>query len=43
MDGLTFDSTGKEEANSMEREFGEDEVLEVLKHLNGDKALRPNR
>lgn len=42
VDGLTFDSTGKEEANSMEREFGEDEVLE-LKHLNGDKALRPNR
>lgn len=42
MDGLTFDSTGREETNLMEKEFGEDMVQEVLKYWNNDKAPRPD-
>jgi hypothetical protein len=41
LDGLSFDSTGEAESIWMEREFEEREVLEVVKAINGDKALGP--
>jgi hypothetical protein len=38
LDGLTFNSIGEDEAIWLERAFKEDEVFEVVKDLNGDKA-----
>jgi hypothetical protein len=35
VDGLPFDSIGEAEANWLEREFDEREVLEVVKAMNG--------
>jgi hypothetical protein len=37
-----FDSIGEDEAIWLERTFEEDEVFEVVKALNGEKALGPN-
>jgi hypothetical protein len=43
LDGLLLDSIGGgEEANWLERPFEDDEVFEVVKALNGDKALGPD-
>jgi hypothetical protein len=39
LDGLSFNSTDTNEALWMERDFEESEVFEVVKALNGDKAL----
>jgi hypothetical protein len=36
---LSFDSIGELKANWVERVFEEREVLEVVKAMNGDKAL----
>jgi len=41
LDGLFIDSIGEVEANWLERDFEEGEVLEVVKARNGDKALGP--
>jgi hypothetical protein len=42
MDGLTFNSVDDDEALWLERTFEESEVLDVVKALNGDKALDNN-
>jgi hypothetical protein len=42
VDGLPFHSFGEEEAIWLERAFEEREVYEVVKDMNGDKALGPN-
>jgi hypothetical protein len=42
VDGLSFDSIGEIEANWLEGEFEEKEVLKVMKAMNGDKALGSN-
>jgi hypothetical protein len=42
LDGLYFDSIGEVEAIWLERDFEERELLEVVKAMNGDKALSPD-
>jgi hypothetical protein len=42
LDGLLLDSIVGEEANWLERPFEDDEVFEVVKVLNVDKALGPD-
>jgi hypothetical protein len=37
-----FDSIGEVEAIWLERDFEERELLEVVKAMNGDKALSPD-
>jgi hypothetical protein len=39
LDALTFNSTDAEEATRLERAFEESEIFEMVKTLNGDKAL----
>jgi hypothetical protein len=39
LDGLSFDSIGEALATRLERVFEEREVWEVVKAMNGDKAL----
>jgi hypothetical protein len=39
LDGHSFDSVGETKANRLERVFVEEEVLEVVKAINSDKAL----
>jgi hypothetical protein len=41
-DGLLFKSIGSEESLWLERDFEENEVLEVIKELQGDKSPRPD-
>jgi hypothetical protein len=41
MNGFSFQATG-EGGSWLERDFEESEVLEVVKNLNGDKALGPD-
>jgi hypothetical protein len=41
VDGLSFDSIDEAEASWLERDFEEREVWEVVKAMNGDKALGP--
>lgn len=41
VDGLSF-SIDAEESTSLEREFDEQEVWEVVRDLNGDKELGPD-
>ena len=38
MDGLAFSSISAEEANWVERPFEEEEIFNVVSHMNGDKA-----
>ena len=40
MDDLSFDSIGEEETIRLERPFKEDELFEVVKAKNSDKAKR---
>lgn len=42
LDDLSFESIGEAEATWLEREFEEMEALEVVKAINGDKAVGPN-
>jgi hypothetical protein len=42
MNGLSFQAIGEEEGSRLERDFEESEVFEVVKNLNGDKAIGPN-
>jgi len=42
LDDLSFDSVGEVEAYWLERDFEEWEILEVVKAMNGDKALDPD-
>lgn len=39
MDTLSFESIGEEEAIWLERPFKDDEVFEVIKAMNSDKAM----
>ena len=41
-DGLSFQSIGSEEGLWLERDFEENEVLEVVKELEGDRSLGPD-
>jgi hypothetical protein len=41
-DGLLFKSIGSEESLWLERDFEENEVLEVIKELQGDKSPGPD-
>ena len=38
MDGLSFTSIGEEAKDRLERRFDKEEVVQVLKDLEGDKA-----
>ncbi len=40
--GLPFEVIGVEEQQVLERRFEKDEILQVIKDLQGDKALRPD-
>jgi hypothetical protein len=42
LDGLSFKCIGEDEGSWLEREFEESEVYEVVRNLNGDKALGPD-
>ena len=42
MNGLAFQAIDEEEASWLERDFEGNEVFEVVKNLNGDKALGPD-
>ena len=42
MDGLDFHSIGAAESSHLERKFDRDEVFQVLKDLQGDKAPGPD-
>jgi hypothetical protein len=42
LDGLAFSSIFAEEANWVERPFEEEEIFNVVSHMNGDKALGPD-
>jgi hypothetical protein len=42
MDGLSFASIGAEAKNRLERRFDKEEVVQVLKDLEGDKAPGPD-
>ena len=42
MDDLEFDLISGEEAEWLERPFDVDEVIDVVRSLNGDKALGPD-
>jgi hypothetical protein len=42
LDGLLFKSIGSEESLWLERDFEENEVLEVIKELQGDKSPGPD-
>jgi hypothetical protein len=42
VDGLSFDSTVEVAASWLERDFEENEVWEVVKAMNGDKARGPD-
>ena len=42
MDGLYFACIEEEERQSLEKEFTMEEVIQVLREMEGDKALGPN-
>ena len=42
MDGLDFACIEEEERLSLEKEFSKEEVIQVLREMEGDKALGPN-
>jgi hypothetical protein len=42
LDGLSFHSIGEVEGSWLERDFGEGKVMEIVKALNGNKALDPS-
>lgn len=42
LDGLAFSSISAEEANWVERPFEEEEIFNVVSHMNGDKAPGPD-
>ena len=42
MEGLEFDQIGELERGWLERRFKKDEVLSVVRDMEGDKALGPN-
>jgi hypothetical protein len=42
VDGLSFLSIDANESIWLEREFEEEEVRDVIRNLNGDKALGPD-
>ena len=42
MDGLSFASIGEEAKDRLERRFDKEEVVQVLKDLEGDKAPGPD-
>ena len=42
MDGLDFACIGEEERVSLEKEFSEEEVIQVLREMEGDKAPGPD-
>jgi hypothetical protein len=42
VDGLDFNSIGAAESSHLERNFDREEVFQVLKELQGDKALGPD-
>ena len=42
MDGLDFSCIEEEERLSLERVFSKEEVIQVLKEMEGDKAPNPD-
>ena len=42
MDGLDFSCIEEEERLSLERTFSKEEVIQVLKEMEGDKAPNPD-
>lgn len=42
LDGLSFNFVGAEEVSWLERACEESEIFEVVRALNGDKALGPS-
>ena len=42
LDGLDFNTISMEEAASLDSPFEENEVFEVISHMNGDKSLGPD-
>ena len=42
MNGLSFASIGEEAKDRLERRFDKEEVVQVLKDLEGDKAPSPD-